>query len=495
MDSRQHPDNDDADTQGYGTNVFPSGQATENPPQMAVDDATQGHALIYEHEFDPNCPDCQQRTLELLGFQPYAPPGATQSVYPNPGQQFAPYPASSMADDAMFQSLSDFEDLNFFNQPYLLQDDELLQFQQQQQQQQHHQEQQQQEQLDFSSTVISPEYTEPFSNSQHIRQDEVVEPPQFYFNPPPVESSDFAGFNFNTLPYRPIQPSIAGETWMPGHDRNPFTSAAPEIIKSELDEAAGIPIILTQPTESMTTAPLPPTQNPSMLEPAVVAGDLAPPSRRSLASHRPQRRLLPAVSLRRPVHRQTDVRSRRSPVLQMSPQAAAERAAKDRFLVQSRSEGLSYKDIKRLGNFKEAESTLRGRWRTLTKEKKDRQRDPKWTDLDDHLLKEAVQVLAHGQHPDRAKLSWMAVSVYIKEHGGYSFGYSTCHKRWLRFEAAGQLGNTGYDDSWEDEEEDDHTDEGYGESQVDELEQGHESNDQNGDDGEDDDDEDDDVAE
>jgi hypothetical protein len=205
----------------------------------------------------------------------------------------------------------------------------------------------------------------------------------------------------------------------------------------------------------------------------------------------------------------------------MSPQAAAERAAKDRFLVQSRSEGLSYKDIKRLGNFKEAESTLRGRWRTLTKEKKDRQRDPKWTDLDvsfskswvsnpgcvssklcpnkcffqDHLLKEAVQVLAHGQHPDRAKLSWMAVSVYIKEHGGYSFGYSTCHKRWLRFEAAGQLGSTGFDDSWEDEEEDDHTDEGYGESQVDELEQGHESNDQNGDDGEEDDDEEDNVAE
>jgi hypothetical protein len=76
---------------------------------MAVDNATQSHALIYEHEFDPNCPDCQQRTFDLLGFQPYAPPGASQSVYPNPGQQFAPYPAPSMADDAMFQSLSDFE--------------------------------------------------------------------------------------------------------------------------------------------------------------------------------------------------------------------------------------------------------------------------------------------------------------------------------------------------------------------------------------------------
>ncbi|KAH0490685.1 hypothetical protein TgHK011_002142 [Trichoderma gracile] len=476
MDSREHPGNDDADTQGYGNDAFSGSQAGENPSRMTVDDTAQSHALIYDHEFDPNCPDCQRQTFELLGVQSYAPSGATQSLYPNPGQHIAPYPATSMADDTVFQSLSDFE------------------FQQQHQHQHQQYQQQQQQQLDFSSSVISPEYTDPF-NAPQVHQDEVIEPPQFHYNPPPVESSDFAGFNFNTLPYRDVQQPIAGETWMPSHDMNPFTSAAPEIIKNELDEAAGIPIILTQPTESLTTAPLPQTQNPSMLEPAVAAaGNLAPPSRRSLASHRPQRRLLPAVSLRRPVHRQPEVRSRRPPVIQMSPQAAAERAAKDRFLVQSRSEGISYKDIKRLGNFKEAESTLRGRWRTLTKEKKDRQRDPKWTALDDHLLKEAVQVLAHGQHPDRAKLSWMAVSVYIKEHGGYSFGYSTCHKRWMRFEAAGQLGDTGYDDSWEDEDEDDHTDEGYGESQVDELEQGHESNDQDEGDAEEED-EADDVAE
>jgi hypothetical protein len=58
------------------------------------------------------------------------------------------------------------------------------------------------------------------------------------------------------------------------------------------------------------------------------------------------------------------------------------REAKDRFLVEKRTEGLSYRDIKRLGGFPEAESTLRGRWRTLTKTKEERVRRPEWTELD-----------------------------------------------------------------------------------------------------------------
>jgi hypothetical protein len=43
---------------------------------------------------------------------------------------------------------------------------------------------------------------------------------------------------------------------------------------------------------------------------------------------------------------------------------------------------LSYKDIKRLGGFEEAESTLRGRFRTLTKSKEQRVRKPQWKDKD-----------------------------------------------------------------------------------------------------------------
>lgn len=43
---------------------------------------------------------------------------------------------------------------------------------------------------------------------------------------------------------------------------------------------------------------------------------------------------------------------------------------------------MSYKDIKEKGGFTEAVSTLRGRYRTLTKEKEARLRSPKWQEND-----------------------------------------------------------------------------------------------------------------
>jgi hypothetical protein len=69
---------------------------------------------------------------------------------------------------------------------------------------------------------------------------------------------------------------------------------------------------------------------------------------------------------------------------QKSPTAQAihHRDAKDDFLVRSKLAGMSYKDIRRRGNFVEAESTLRGRFRTLTKHKAARVRKPEWTDND-----------------------------------------------------------------------------------------------------------------
>jgi hypothetical protein len=56
--------------------------------------------------------------------------------------------------------------------------------------------------------------------------------------------------------------------------------------------------------------------------------------------------------------------------------------ARNAFLIDCKRRGLSYKDIKRMGGFKEAESTLRGRFRTLTKAKHQRVRKPKWQDKD-----------------------------------------------------------------------------------------------------------------
>ena len=58
------------------------------------------------------------------------------------------------------------------------------------------------------------------------------------------------------------------------------------------------------------------------------------------------------------------------------------RHAKDAFLVQSKRSGMSYREIRIKGHFKEAESTLRGRYRTLTKCREHRVRKPQWHEKD-----------------------------------------------------------------------------------------------------------------
>lgn len=63
-------------------------------------------------------------------------------------------------------------------------------------------------------------------------------------------------------------------------------------------------------------------------------------------------------------------------------EAEEARAAKDEFLVKSKKDGLTYREIRKRGNFTEAESTLRGRFRTLTKDKEARVRKPEWRDTD-----------------------------------------------------------------------------------------------------------------
>lgn len=55
---------------------------------------------------------------------------------------------------------------------------------------------------------------------------------------------------------------------------------------------------------------------------------------------------------------------------------------RDEFLVRSKLTGMSYRDIRIKGNFTEAESTLRGRFRTLTKRKEQRVRKPQWHEKD-----------------------------------------------------------------------------------------------------------------
>ncbi|KAJ5781075.1 hypothetical protein N7457_006235 [Penicillium paradoxum] len=108
------------------------------------------------------------------------------------------------------------------------------------------------------------------------------------------------------------------------------------------------------------------------------------------------------------------------------------------FLIDCKRRGLSYKAIKRVGGFKEAESTLRGRYRTLTKAKEQRVRKPQWRDKDVRLLCEGVKL--HAETPstysplninEPPKVSWKKVAEHIKANGGsYHFGNATCKKKW-----------------------------------------------------------------
>ena len=74
--------------------------------------------------------------------------------------------------------------------------------------------------------------------------------------------------------------------------------------------------------------------------------------------------------------------------------------SKDRMLIDLKQRGYSYKDIKVMGQFEEAESTLRGRYRTLTKPKEARVRKPEWGDREvsltlQHLTR--IYILTRGR--------------------------------------------------------------------------------------------------
>ncbi|KAK3368569.1 hypothetical protein B0H63DRAFT_515143 [Podospora didyma] len=117
----------------------------------------------------------------------------------------------------------------------------------------------------------------------------------------------------------------------------------------------------------------------------------------------------------------------------MADDAAAEeeRLAKDEFLVRNKRAGMTYKEIRRAGGFTEAESTLRGRYRTLTKKRDERVRKPEWTEKDVQLLEAGVYKLTNGNPSKATTIPWKKVAQYIQDNGGtYLFGNATCRKRW-----------------------------------------------------------------
>jgi hypothetical protein len=64
------------------------------------------------------------------------------------------------------------------------------------------------------------------------------------------------------------------------------------------------------------------------------------------------------------------------------PMQSSRRSRDDQILLDGKQNGLTYKQIRKAIGAKVAESTLRGRYRALTKEKRDRVRRPVWTEND-----------------------------------------------------------------------------------------------------------------
>ena len=78
----------------------------------------------------------------------------------------------------------------------------------------------------------------------------------------------------------------------------------------------------------------------------------------------------------------SDTPSRADGIARAPARSSQENEAKNALLIAWKGQGMSYKEIKARGGFEEAESTLRGRYRTLTKPREERVRKPEWRDRD-----------------------------------------------------------------------------------------------------------------
>ncbi|EMC94482.1 hypothetical protein BAUCODRAFT_149628 [Baudoinia panamericana UAMH 10762] len=102
---------------------------------------------------------------------------------------------------------------------------------------------------------------------------------------------------------------------------------------------------------------------------------------------------------------------------------------RNRMIVQLRSEGLSYKDIRKRLNLRCAESTIRGIYRNMTKPKAERIRQPQWTANDVQLLRRAVAYYTPAARS--VKLPWQSIARHVQRHGGsYPFAGAACAKKW-----------------------------------------------------------------
>ncbi|KAJ4329424.1 hypothetical protein N0V84_000058 [Fusarium piperis] len=109
-------------------------------------------------------------------------------------------------------------------------------------------------------------------------------------------------------------------------------------------------------------------------------------------------------------------------------------SSRDDYLKTCRELGFSYRQIKEVGGFTEAESTLRGRYRTLTKPANARVRHPTWKQDDIVLLRNVVYnwyIDTGNQLDSNVRPPWKELAQKMANQGSsYHFGSGTVSKMW-----------------------------------------------------------------
>ena len=111
-----------------------------------------------------------------------------------------------------------------------------------------------------------------------------------------------------------------------------------------------------------------------------------------------------------------DMEDERSGRQQQSPEKiiAHRSDSRDAFLLECKQKGMSYREIKKIGHFEEAESTLRGRFRTLTKRKEQRVRKPQWQAKDVSLNPLSVLCIRRKERLGKKKTKGPNISIRRK---------------------------------------------------------------------------------
>ncbi|KAI8671687.1 hypothetical protein NCS57_00644500 [Fusarium keratoplasticum] len=125
--------------------------------------------------------------------------------------------------------------------------------------------------------------------------------------------------------------------------------------------------------------------------------------------------------------------NRPRPDIRSFPPPDHTRESRDQYLIDRRADGYTYREIKEAGGYDEAEPTLRGKWRTLTKEPEQRLRKPKWEQHDLELLRTVTYrwFTDNNKQVGDARPPWKILAQEMFDEGAsYHFGSGTISKMW-----------------------------------------------------------------